>query len=51
VDRAFGVDQEIENPFVDPIDPDQGPFKLLGSVDEEIEALGTFDSGIHGTPS
>ena len=50
VDRAFGVDQEVDNAFLDPVDPAQGSFELLSSVHKEVETLGLSYGHIHDAP-
>ena len=50
VDRAFGIYQEVDNSILDPVDPDQGPFKLLGGVDEKIKTFRRSDRSIHRAP-
>ena len=50
VDGTFGVDQEVDDPFLDTVDPSQGPFELLGSVNEKVETLDGFDRHIHHSP-
>ena len=50
MNRTFGVNQEIYDPFLDPIDPGQGPFELLGSINEKVETLGGFGRHIHHSP-
>ena len=50
VQGSFGVDQEVNNPFLETVHPGQGPFELLFGIDEKVETLSGCDRHIHHSP-